>query len=159
MEAQTIKPIRRISTYRGLIGEVKSVYTRTTEKTVKITCSKDANDFFYWKFDECMDDHEQFRVIFLNNSNCIVAEKLISIGGFTGTMVDVRQLFHHALIIKCTSIIIAHNHPSGKLSPSMSDQQLTQKIKKAGDLLDIKLLDHLIITRNGYLSLADESIL
>lgn len=159
METQTIKPIRRISTYRGLIGEVKSVYTRTTEKTVKITCSKDAYDFFYDKFDECMDDHEQFRVIYLNNSNCIVAEKLISVGGITGTVVDVRQIFHHALIIKCTSIIIAHNHPSGKLTPSMSDKKMTQKIKKAGITLDIPVLDHILLTRNGFCSFADESIL
>ena len=103
--------------------------------------------------------HEEFWVLFLNNSNTIINSKQLSKGGLTGTLVDVRMLFKEAIALLATGIIVCHNHPSGKLVPSVADKQLTNKIKEAGLLLDIKLLDHLIICNQGYFSFADENSL
>lgn len=104
-------------------------------------------------------EHEEFWVLFLNNSNKVVAQSQISKGGLTATLVDIRLVFKRALELTAVGIIVCHNHPSGKLQPSNADKQLTQKIKEAGITLDIKLLDHLIITEKAYFSFADENLL
>ena len=104
-------------------------------------------------------EHEEFWVLYLNNSNKIVAKVQISKGGLTATLVDVRLVFKSALEVAAVGIIVCHNHPSGKLQPSTADKQLTSKIKAAGITLDIKLLDHLIITEKAYFSFADEGLL
>jgi DNA repair protein RadC len=104
-------------------------------------------------------EHEEFWVLFLNNSNKVVAKNQISKGGLTATIVDIRLVFKSALELASVGIIVCHNHPSGKLQPSAADKQLTQKIKEAGTILDIKLLDHLIITEKAYFSFADENLL
>jgi DNA repair protein RadC len=103
--------------------------------------------------------HEEFWVLYLNNSNKVIAKKQLSKGGITATMVDVRLLFKKAVELAIVGIIVCHNHPSGKIKPSKSDELLTQKIKEAGQTLDIKLLDHLIITQKDYFSFADNGIL
>ena len=103
--------------------------------------------------------HEEFWVLFLNNSNKVINMLQLSKGGVTGTTVDIRILFKKAMELLSIGIIVCHNHPSGKLVPSEADKKLTQKIKKASKTLDIKLLDHLIITEKHYLSFADEGIL
>ncbi|TCI85351.1 RadC family protein [Tenacibaculum sp. M341] len=103
--------------------------------------------------------HEEFWVVYLNNANKVLSKKQISKGGLNSTLVDVRLIFKKALELLAVGVILYHNHPSGKLSPSLSDKQLTQKIKEAGASLDIKVLDHLIITEKTYFSFADESIL
>lgn len=100
--------------------------------------------------------HEEFWVLFLNNSNKVIHKTQLSKGGITHTVVDVRLLFKTALEFGAVSIILVHNHPSGNLSPSASDKAITQKIKSAGENLDIKLLDHLIINEKDYYSFADE---
>ncbi|MDH7444791.1 RadC family protein [Aquimarina sp. 2201CG14-23] len=104
-------------------------------------------------------EHEEFWVIYLNNSNKVLQKKQISIGGKTGTLVDPRIVYRYALEFGATAIILAHNHPSGSLVPSESDKVLTKKLKQAGISLDIKLLDHLIITEKKYFSFADETML
>ncbi len=101
--------------------------------------------------------HEEFWVLFLNNSNKVLRKTQLSKGGITGTLVDTRLIFKKAMEVGATSIILAHNHPSGTLVPSSSDKSLTQKIKKAGETLDIKVLDHLIITEKSYFSFADSN--
>lgn len=103
--------------------------------------------------------HEEFWVLFLNNSNKVIKSEQLSKGGITGTIVDVRLAFKQALQLGAVSIILAHNHPSGTLKPSQADIQLTKKIKTAGESLDIKVLDHLIITEKAYFSFADENML
>lgn len=103
--------------------------------------------------------HEEFWVIYLNNSNKVLAKNQISKGGLTSTVVDVRLLLKKALELSSLGVIVCHNHPSGKLQPSEADKQLTQKLKNAATTLDIKLLDHLIITEKEYFSFADEGIL
>jgi DNA repair protein RadC len=102
--------------------------------------------------------HEEFWVLFLNNSNKILFKTQLSKGGMTGTMVDVRIVFKLAFEQNATAIILAHNHPSGKLLASDADIQITKKIKTAGQQLDIPVLDHIIITETGYYSFVDEGI-
>ncbi len=104
--------------------------------------------------------HESFKVVLLNNNNKVKGIYQLSKGGITGTLVDLRILF--AVVIKTLSvgIILAHNHPSGTLEPSSPDRDITQKIKKAAALFDIKLLDHIIIVPDGgYYSFADNDLL
>ncbi|WP_456421555.1 RadC family protein [Lutibacter sp.] len=103
--------------------------------------------------------HEEFWVLFLNNSNKVLYKNLLSKGGLTGTLVDVRLVFKKAIELYATALILCHNHPSGKLEASSADKLITKKIKDAGETLDIKVLDHLIITENAYFSFADENIL
>ena len=103
--------------------------------------------------------HEEFWVLYLNNSNTVLAKEQSSKGGLTATIVDVRLLFKRALELAAVAIIVCHNHPSGKLEASKADKELTTKIKQASVTLDIKILDHLIITEKNYFSFADEGIL
>ena len=104
-------------------------------------------------------EHEEFWVLYLNNANKVVSKKQIGKGGLTATLVDVRIIFKKAMELNSVGIIICHNHPSGKLKPSGADIELTNKIKAAASMLDIKLLDHLIISEKTYFSFADEGIL
>jgi len=103
--------------------------------------------------------HEEFWIIYLNNANKIQLKLQMSKGGITGTLVDTRLVFKRALELSATSLILCHNHPSGTLKPSTSDISLTKKIKNGGEVLDIKVLDHIIVTENSYYSFADEGIL
>ncbi|WP_372793902.1 DNA repair protein RadC [Lutibacter sp.] len=103
--------------------------------------------------------HEEFWVVYLNNSNKVLYKEQLSKGGLTGTLVDVRLVYKKAIEIYATALILCHNHPSGKLQASNSDKIITNKLKQAGETLDIKVLDHIIITENAYFSFADENIL
>ena len=103
--------------------------------------------------------HEEFWIIYLDNSNKILQKSQLSKGGITGTLVDARLVFKSALELGATAIILVHNHPSGTLKPSQADKQLTQKLIQGGESLDIKVLDHLIVTQKSYFSFADEGIL
>ena len=103
--------------------------------------------------------HEEFWVVYLNNSNKVLQTSQLSKGGITGTVVDIRLAFKNALQIGAVAVILAHNHPSGTLKPSQADIKLTNKIKIAGESLDIKVLDHLIVTEKAYFSFADEQML
>lgn len=102
--------------------------------------------------------HEEFWVLYLNNANKVIYKAQLSKGGITGTVVDVRLIFKLALEHNATSIILSHNHPSGKLVASDADKEITKKLTFAGEQLDIKVLDHIIITEKGYLSFQDEGI-
>ena len=103
--------------------------------------------------------HEEFWIVYVNNSNKVIQKQLLNKGGITGTLVDVRLVLKNALEFGATGLILAHNHPSGTLKPSEADQQLTKKLKNAAESLDIKVLDHLIITEKAYFSFADENLL
>lgn len=102
---------------------------------------------------------EVFGVIFLNQSNRVNHFEIISKGGITGTVADPRVILKKALDAEATSIILCHNHPSGSLKPSRADEELTAKIKEAARYLDIKVLDHVIVSEHGHYSFADEGIL
>lgn len=103
--------------------------------------------------------HEEFWVLYLNNANKIIHKAQLSKGGITGTVVDIRLVLKMALEYNALSIVLSHNHPSGKLIASDSDIELTQKIKVAVKQLDMNLIDHVIITESGYFSFADQGIL
>ncbi|GGB71363.1 DNA repair protein RadC [Flavobacterium suaedae] len=123
----------------------------------QITSSRTAFEVMHPIIGELL--HEEFWVIFLNNSNKIVYKSQLSKGGITGTVVDVRIVYKMALEHNAVAVILAHNHPSGTLKPSEQDKQITQQLKVAGHALDIKVLDHLIITEKSYYSFVDEGIL
>ncbi|MEO5500802.1 MAG: DNA repair protein RadC, partial [Ginsengibacter sp.] len=103
--------------------------------------------------------HEVFAVVFLNRANKINHFEVLSSGGISHTIVDPRIIFKKALEAKATSVVLCHNHPSGNLKPSRADEELTQKLKSAGKLLDIQVLDHLIVSDEGYYSFADEGMM
>lgn len=151
-----MKTIRK--EYKGAFPEITLKYKKGDAKKFKVNGSQVAAEVMR----EVMNEdtlllQEEFCVIYLNNANNSIGWQRISTGGMTSTLVDVRLLFVAALQCGAVSMILGHNHPSGKLTPSTSDRNLTQKIKDAGQLLDIKVLDHLIITDNGYYSFADEN--
>ena len=100
-----------------------------------------------------------FVTVFLNQANKILHHEIISEGGITGTVADPRIILQKALEYKATGIILSHNHPSGNLKPSKQDELLTQKIKSAAAYFDINVMDHIIISDEGYFSFADEGLL
>lgn len=103
--------------------------------------------------------YEIFAVVFLNKANKINHFEIISKGGMTGTVADPRIILRKALEEEATSIVLCHNHPSGNLKPSQADEDLTQKIKEAAKYFDIKVMDHIIVSEDGYYSFADDGIL
>ncbi|AEA45127.1 RadC family protein [Fluviicola taffensis] len=103
--------------------------------------------------------HEEFYILYLNNSNEILQVKQLSIGGITGTFVDPKIIFKHGIDLSACGIILAHNHPSGILIPSDQDKRLTKRIQQFGMLIEMNVIDHLIITDNGYFSFADQNLL
>ena len=159
--------IKQLTEFKG-IGEAKAISIvaatelgrrRRAEETVelkKITSSKNVFEIMQPIIGELA--HEEFWVLFLNNANKVIYKSQISKGGITGTVTDVRLVFKIALEQNATSIILAHNHPSGKLAASDADKTVTKQLKLAGEQLSIPVLDHIIITENGYFSFRDEAI-
>lgn len=159
--------IAQLINFKG-IGEAKAIAiiaalelgrrrrAEDAAELVKVTSSKLVFEIMQPIIGELI--HEEFWVLFLNNSNKILSKTQLSKGGITGTIVDVRLVFKLALEMGATSLILCHNHPSGNLQPSEADKQVTQKIKLAGESLDVKILDHLIITESKYYSFVDEGI-
>jgi DNA repair protein RadC len=123
----------------------------------QIKCSKDVSDIFQPMLSDLA--HEEFWILFLNRSNRIINRMKLSQGGISGTVTDVRIVMKNAIECLASGIIVCHNHPSGNLNPSESDSKITQKIKEAGNLMDIQLLDHLIISEKDYYSFADNGLL
>jgi DNA repair protein RadC len=105
---------------------------------------------------EIVEHHEVFVLILLNRANRVLGWAQISQGGITSTVVDARIIFQHALLANATQIIISHNHPSGLVNPSEEDKMMTKKIVEAGKLLDIRVLDHIIFSKDNYYSFAEE---
>jgi len=124
---------------------------------MKVTSSPSAFDLFSNDLQDLK--HEEFHVLYLNRGNYVLQKKQISIGGISGTVADGKIIFKTALELNASGIILAHNHPSGRLSPSEQDRRLTQQLKEFGKLIDIDILDHLIISESGYYSFADEGMI
>lgn len=123
----------------------------------KITSSRDAFEIFRGSIGDL--PHEEFWIILLNKANRVVRKCIISEGGISGTVVDPKKVFKIALDNHASSIILGHNHPSGNLQPSEADHKITRKIKDAGVMLDVAVLDHIIIGDDRYLSFADEGLI
>jgi len=159
--------MQQLMSFKG-IGEAKAITIlaamelgrrRGSEEEVeltKITSSKTVFDLMNPIIGDL--PHEEFWILYLNNSNKVMYKSQLSKGGITGTVVDIRILFKTAFEQNAISLILCHNHPSGILKPSEADKQITHKIKEAGKALDINILDHLIITSTSYFSFADEGI-
>lgn len=160
--------VKDLMQYKG-IGEAKAVSIvaamelgkrRASELPVTRPVISSSNDAFKVLHPSIGDlPHEEFWVLLLNNSNKVLSKYKISQGGFTATVVDTRIVFKRAIEDSATAMIIAHNHPSGKLEPSTQDKQLTNKLVQAGTILDVRVLDHLIITSQSYYSFADQGLM
>lgn len=126
-------------------------------KKPKITCSRDAYALLR---SDLMDlSHEEFWILLLNRNHQVIRKLKISRGGVSGTVVDPKIIFKQALTHLSCAMIVAHNHPSGHLKPSKADLALTEKLRNGGRLMEIPVLDHLIVTNEGYLSFADENLM
>ena len=160
--------IKQLTQFKG-IGEAKAVTIvaalemgrrrrgEEAQKITKINASADVFELLQPIVGEL--EHEEFWIVYLNNSNKVLHTAQLSKGGITGTLVDVRLVMRQALEFGAVALVLAHNHPSGTLKPSGADKQITQKLKAAAMALDIKILDHLIITQKDYFSFADEKLL
>src|SRR3954467_13674243 len=144
------------------VSEIELVYKTKVKASERpqILSSKDAYNILIQSWDENKIEFvEQFKILFLNKANKVLGIYEVSTGGISGTVADPRVIFVAALKSNSCSLIASHNHPSGNLRPSKQDEELTQKIKQAGQFLDIKLLDHVIVTNETYFSFADEGLL
>ena len=160
--------IKQLMQFKG-IGEAKAVTIaaaleigrrrrgETAQKITKITSSNSVFELLQPMMGEL--PHEEFWIVYLNNANKVMLSALLSKGGITGTLVDVRLVLKQALELGAVGLILAHNHPSGTLRPSEADKQVTSKLKLAAEALDIKVLDHVIITQQDYFSFADNAML
>jgi DNA repair protein RadC len=160
--------LKQLMEFKG-IGEAKAITITAAlelgrrrkledaKQLTKITSSRDVFELMHPFLGEL--PHEEFWILYLNNSNKVLQKNQLSKGGITGTLVDVRLVLKTALEVGAVSLILVHNHPSGTLKPSQSDKDLTLKLKRASEHLDIRVLDHLIITETNYFSFADENML
>jgi DNA repair protein RadC len=142
------------------VAEIKVSYSNTKLEKVKVTNSQILFDAISKQWDMGIIEYqEEVKVVLLNRSNIVLGIFEMSKGGITGTVIDIRIILGIALKCNATGIVLAHNHPSGNLIPSEADKTITKKLKEACVLLDIVLLDHLIISKEGYYSFSDEGIL
>ncbi len=160
--------VKDLTKFKG-IGEAKAITIvsamelgrrkKETEpnKLVQISSAKQAYEAIKPHLEDLK--HEEFWILILNRRKQIIKKQLISSGGVSGTVADPKIIFHLALQELASSIVLIHNHPSGSLKPSQSDLSLTKKLKKAGDVLDIPVVDHLIYTDDGYYSFGDEGLI
>ena len=160
--------LQQLTNFKG-IGEAKAISIiaamelgrrRRAEETVeltKITSSRIAYEIMQPIIGEL--PHEEFWILVLNRANFVTSKHLVSRGGQSGTIADPKIIFKIAIENNAANIVLAHNHPSGNLKASAADINLTKKMVQAGLLLEIPIYDHLIITDNSYLSLADESLM
>lgn len=165
IEKQNVDQLTR---FKG-IGEAKAINILTAlelgkrlqfsdqKKQKKITCSKDAYQSIAYELSDL--DYEEFWVLYLDRSNRIISKSKISQGGVSGTVIDVRIILKSAIEKLASGLILAHNHPSGNLTASSNDLQITNKLKSAAELMDMKILDHIIVAAKNYHSFADEGIL
>ena len=143
------------------VPEIKIRYNRSNKTFLgRISNSKDVADFIRRTYSRStIQLQEGFIVIYLNRANEILGYYKHSIGGIVSTVADVRLIFATALASASVGIILSHNHPSGKLAASQADIEMTRKFKEAGRILEVAIVDHLIITKTGYFSFADQSML
>lgn len=150
---------KKNTTFCPMLAEVKLTYKAKIKKSdrAKISTPNDCFKYLLSIWDENdIDHHETAFILMLNISNEVLGWAKISSGGINSTIIDPMIVFQYALLHNAKSIILAHNHPSGKLIPSNQDINITKKINDGSKLLDIDLLDHLIITSEGYTSMKDE---
>ncbi len=160
--------VREFSSFNG-IGSAKAITIaaalelgRRRQQTgnnlkPKITTSREVYEIFQPLLCDLL--YEEFWIMLLNRSNRVIERIRVSQGGIAGTVTDIRIILKHAVLHSASSIIVCHNHPSGNLQPSRSDRKITEKLVAAADLMEIKVLDHIIISDHSYLSFADEGMI
>jgi DNA repair protein RadC len=152
-----------MKTLQTNIAEVCLIYKSKVKPSdrKKISSSFDAHKIFMENWNPDTIEHvEEFKILLMNRSNSVLGIMDVSKGGISGCVVDNRIIFQAAIKANASGIIVCHNHPSGNLNPSESDTKITQKIKNAGAVVEVQLLDHLIITTDGsYYSFADNGLL
>lgn len=143
-----------------MVCEMQTVYNKKNSlNSIQITKSEHVNNWIREVYPVDLKVREAMVAIFLNRRNNTIGFQITSIGGFTSIVVDIRIVLQTALLSGATSIILCHNHPTGNLEPSLSDKELTDKFKKACEVMDIQLMDHLILTEDSYYSFLDEGLL
>ena len=143
------------------VAEIELKYKSPTKNAdrPKISNSRDAYNLLIANWDESKIEHiEQFKILLLNRANKVIGIYEVSSGGTTGTVADPKLIFTAALKTNAISIVLCHNHPSGNLTPSNEDINLTRKVRQAGVVLEIGIMDHLIISLEGYYSFSDEGV-
>lgn len=152
--------LNQISLYE--VSEINVTYKPKikTSEMLKVSTSREVYNVLFSNWDlNKIELQEQFKVLLLNRANRVIGLYEVSSGGMAGTVADPKLIFSTALKACASSIILSHNHPSGNLKPSQADLDLTCKLKTAGMFLELKVLDHLIITFEGYYSFADEGLI
>jgi DNA repair protein RadC len=160
--------IAQLKKYKGM-GDAKAITVLAAmeianrraatkvEDRPRITSSTDAYNILCAQVADLA--HEQFWILLLNRANQVIAKRMVSAGGVAGTVVDAKMVFQPAIEQLASGIILCHNHPSGNLQPSQADIDLTRKLKRGAENLDLVIFDHLILSANGYYSFADEGLL
>jgi len=160
-----LKNVTDLKKIKG-IGEAKAITImsamelgrrRKLAETPRQLKIQDSNSAYQAIYSELLDlQHEEFWILILNRANIVIKKEQISIGGIAGTVADPKIIFKKALENLASGIILVHNHPSGNKNPSEEDIKLTNRVKEAGKILDLPVLDHIIFTNNGYYSFADD---
>lgn len=170
LQSKTLKPFQNCFTtvivvlqdWKGFyflimkVSEIKVSYINASPKRVKIKNSQDTYDVVIKHWDlNIIEFQEEVKVLLLNRANVVLGIYELSKGGVSGSVVDIKIVLSVALKCNASSIILVHNHPSGNLTPSEADKSITNRLKEASKSVDIALLDHLIISKDGYNSLKD----
>ncbi|MFW5887066.1 MAG: RadC family protein [Bacteroidota bacterium] len=156
MKLKGIGPAKAVTIVSALeLGRRRNVSEFVPKKI--ITSSKSVYEYFHSILGDL--PHEEFWILLLNRANKVIEKRRISQGGISATIIDTRMIMKMALDELASSIILCHNHPSGNLTPSDADIEITTKLKNAGDILDVKVLDHIIVSDSSYYSFADEGLL
>lgn len=145
--------------YKTTATEFQLKKIKTDFPKAKINSSQDAAEFIRQFYSDDIEVFESFFILLLNRANNTTGYAKISQGGIAGTVVDVRIIAKYAVDAMASSIVLAHNHPSGKLFPSEADKSMTKKVQEALKLLDVQVLDHVILAENGHFSFADEGLM
>jgi len=142
------------------VSEIKISYTNEVDEKIKVMGSSEVYQVFKANWDlDTIELQEEFKILLLNQGNQVLGIKSMFKGGINTCSIDVRLIMGMALKANASALVITHNHPSGNLNASESDKRITSKIKECCELFDIRLLDHIIMAKNSYLSFADEGIL
>jgi len=147
-----------MKTYKTTTDEIQLKKVKSNFPRAKITSSKDAFDYVSQFYGDDIEIYESMFLVLLNNSNNTIGFVKISSGGMTATICDVRLVCKYAIETLATAIILCHNHPSGLMKESKADIDLSKKVQKALQYFDIRLLDHLILAKNNYLSMSEEGL-
>ncbi len=154
-----IDKLKQIFVYEDVIGELNVSYRRTKSLNKQMKSSKDIYNFILPYFDMYLDHHEEFMIIHLNRANYISDVQYLSKGSSHACIVHIKFIMQNAILLDSAGLVLLHNHPSGSKKPSDKDIEVTNKIKEAASFFDITVVDHLILTREGYYSFADKGLI